>query len=231
MKKIGIIDDEKEIALQIKNALKKYDLDIDIFDSGEMFIDAYAKGNEYDLIYLDIEMGLMNGVEVGKLIRNKYHNYKMEIVYITGKTGYERQLFDTQPLNFLEKPLSSQQIIDVYNLALRKNKKEKQWFQYKKGFEYHKVYVENILYFESLDREIKIVTIDSTDLYYGKIKDLDGLYQGFIRIHRSYLINYKYVKRIKINEVEMINGDLLPVSKTKKDEIKKYIMEHELYGL
>ena len=100
MVKIAICDDEQAICSQIENILLDHskrtclEIDIEVFYSGEKLYSYIESGHGFDLIYLDIELELMSGIEVGKKIRNTMKDHKTEIVYISGKNGYDRQLFD-----------------------------------------------------------------------------------------------------------------------------------------
>ena len=87
--KIAICDDDKKICTQIESTLLEYaekfmqNIEVLVFFSGEDLIEYMNKGNIFQLIYLDIEMKKMNGVDVGKYIRKILKDYATEIVYIS----------------------------------------------------------------------------------------------------------------------------------------------------
>lgn len=225
---IAICDDEKIVGSQIENILLDYSkraslkLDILVFFSGESLYKYIESGNNFDLIYLDIEMKCMNGIEVGKRIRNMMENHKTEIVYISGKDCYDRQLFDVQPLHFIPKPISPSAVIEDLKLAMIRADKLGGVFTYKKENESYRVPIKDILYFKSIGREIKIVTMNNEDIFYGvlqKVLDEVKKYQ-FIQIHRSYIVNYSHISIFRYEEVTMINKDTLPISQSKRKEIK-----------
>ena len=92
--------------------------------------------------------------------------------------------------------------------------------------------MQNILYFESKDRKVKIVTFDKTDEFYGS---LDDIYQqlkdfGFVSIHRSYLINYNNVESFKYDSLTMLNGENLKISQSKKKYLRDLQIKLELDG-
>ena len=135
---VAVCDDDKVVCSQIENILLQYSkkrcikIEVDVFYNGEGFLRYIKEGHNYDLLYLDIEMGLVNGVEVGKQLRKVYKNYSIEIVYISAKEGYDRQLFDVQPLHFIEKPIVDSVVIDDFKLALERGHKLGGHFLYKK---------------------------------------------------------------------------------------------------
>lgn len=229
MFRIAICDDEQAIRSQIENILllysKKTCLEVDIigFCSGEELYKYIKSGHGFDLIYLDIEMELMNGLEVGKRIRNTMKDHKTEIVYISGKDGYDRQLFDVQPLHFIPKPIDPKMVIEDLNLAMLRADKLGGIFTYRKTIETYKVPIKDIIYFESMDRELRIITINNEDIFYGTIQQVFetvAKYQ-FIRIHRSYIVNYRYIAILKYNEVIMSNGMRLPISQSRRKEVRE----------
>ena len=82
------------------------EMETEFFYSGESLYNAIAKqGYIFDLILLDIELMMMNGVQVGQKIREELNNDIVQIVYISGKESYAMELFDIRPLNFLIKPV------------------------------------------------------------------------------------------------------------------------------
>lgn len=232
---IAICDDNKAVCSQIESTLINYarrngmKIDTDVFYTGESLLDYLNMGNSFDLIYLDIKMGKMNGVEVGRQIRKVLKDYMTEIVYISGNDGYDRQLFDIQPLHFIPKPIDSSIVIDDLKLALERAQKSAGVFKYKKGYDTYKIPVKDILYFESRDREMKIVTTTGESLFYGNMEEtlLSLSRYRFLKIHRSYLINYKHIIIMRYAEVVMSNGAVLPISRSKRQELRNLQMEEE----
>jgi DNA-binding LytR/AlgR family response regulator len=235
MIKIAICDDDHFICSQLENILVKYTkrkyikMNIDIFYSGKGILSCLDQGVIFDLIYLDIELGKISGIEVGLQIRKTMRNYTTEIVYISGKDKYYKQLFDVQPLNFIEKPISQQFVIGALELALERMKKYAGFFQYQKSHDIYKVEINNILYFESLNREVKIVTTIQEDLFYGNLEDISNRISNypFLKIHRSYLINYNHATILRYSEVVMSNGTVLPISRNRRQEIRNIQIDEE----
>ncbi len=212
----------------IENVLLNYqkynfeEIEIEVFYSGEELCRYMEKGQSFDLIFLDIEMKEMNGVEVGRKIRQEMDDYLTKIVYISGKDSYDRQLFDVQPMHFLSKPINREKIIADLKLAMKLLQKQRFVFSYKKGYEILRVPIKNIIYFESLNRKIKIVTTRGEDMFYGAIDEIFNRvakYQ-FIRIHRSYIINYIHVSRFKYEEVIMSSSSCLPIGQSRRSEVR-----------
>lgn len=229
MFKVAICDDEQVICSQIESILLDYskrthlELDIIVFYSGEQLYKYMEVGQGFDLIYLDIEMEPINGLEIGKKIRNTMLDYKTDIVFISGKDGYDRQLFDVQPLHFIPKPIEASIVIKDLKLAMLRADKLGGIFRYNKANELYKIPIKNIIYFESFGREIKIVTVNNEDTFYGtmeKVLEVMGKYQ-FIMVHRSYIVNYKHISIFKYEEVIMSDGTNIPISQPRRKEVRE----------
>ena len=101
-------------------------------------------------------------------------------------------------------------------------KDEKMWeVQTKNGTEI--LALKNILYIESCKHYLRIRHVDGECEMRGKISNLEKWMSnyGFVQTHRSYLVNVRYMKMVRANEVELDNGEILSVSRDKAQEVKK----------
>lgn len=120
MLRIAICDDMINICDELKLFLNQYQhkknikIQISIFYSGEAFI-ADSEKNQFDLIFLDIALAQMNGIEVGKYIREKLKNEIIQIIYISSEPNYAVSLFQNRPFHFLLKPLNECDICIIQN--------------------------------------------------------------------------------------------------------------------
>ena len=105
------------------------------------------------------ELFKMTGIEVGAYIRNQLDNMGLQIVYISGKAFYAQQLFKTQPLDFLIKPILQEQINEEMGMALKIAKKRNERFEFQQGKDYYYISMGDIVYFESKGRKVKVVTM------------------------------------------------------------------------
>ena len=232
---IAICDDDNVICSQVEHIILDYaarnflKIDLSIFNSGESLLKSFDQEKSFDLIFLDIELGCMNGVEAGRQIRKVLKNYNTEIVYISGKDAYDRQLFDIQPLHFIPKPINPLTVIEDLKLAIERTQRLGGYFTYQKGYDTHKIPINEIIYFESLNRENRIVFTTGEDFFYGKLEDtaLSVTKYQFVQIHRSYLINYNHIAILRYTEVVMSNGTVLPISRSKRHEFRKLQISEE----
>ena len=234
MYSVGICDDGENICTSIEDMLMQcakelnIQLDISVWYTGEGLRDYLEKGNPLDILFLDIELFQMTGIEVGDYIRNQLDDMGMQIIYISGKASYAQQLFKTQPLDFLVKPISQSQVRDVLEMALRVMKRKKERFEFQQGKDYYYVPMGDIVYFGSQGRKVKIVTLKETFEFYGRLREVaQRLPEDFIAIHKSYIVNKEYIFRYTYEMVELVNGTILTISLANRKQIRERILREE----
>lgn len=124
MIRIAVCDDMREIVEEIDGYISEYQEQNDLRLSVNNFYSAeelweFLKTNGCDLIFLDIELGGMNGIELGKRIRGELNDQNVKIIIISAMEGYYKQLFDIQPLNFLLKPIDKTKLFEMLDLTIR----------------------------------------------------------------------------------------------------------------
>jgi Response regulator of the LytR/AlgR family len=236
MFKLAICDDEKEICTQIEEIILNnheiflYDVEVDVFYSCDRLISYIQNDNDLDLIFLDIEMEGLDGLDMGRIIRNNLNNQTLQIVYVSGKESYYKALFDVRPMHFILKPVDKISILNDVKLAMKLCSRFNEVFSYKKSSKTYRVSLKNILYFQSMNREITIVTTSGIDSFYGKLKDVYSQLKeySFIQIHKSILVNYEHIIEFRYDEVKISNLDYLPISQSKRKRIRDFQMKYEM---
>ena len=235
---VAVCDDETEVGAGLERAL------IDIFDSMQMkhSIDVFFNGEElcrhmetgshYDLIFLDIEFAKdeINGVEVGRLIREAQRNNLVSIVYVSREKEYAFQLFEIRPLNFLIKPLERNVIEKTVRTYLDIAGLWSGEFSYNIGRDIFKVKVKDIVCIESRDRKLVLNLADSrTHEFYGSLKEVynEQLKKyDFLFIHAAYIVNFDYIAVIRYNQLFLAGvATPLPISQGRKSEIRERYYE------
>lgn len=233
MYRIGICDDDKEFCSgleeQVYHIAEELSVktEVEVWYSGERILNDLRNGAQFDLIFLDIELVQDNGIAVGRFIRNEMEDIQTHIVYISAKQSYAMQLFKVQPLDFLIKPVSDEQIRENIVRSIRQKQSLKICFEYQKGSSIFRVPTKDIRYFMSMDKKIRLVTNNGGEEFYGKLKNiLKELPDDFMMIHQSYIINQLYVSEYSYDSVKMSDGTVLTISKpyrkSTRDRIKQY---------
>ena len=205
---IAICDDQYAICSEIENIILEYqklttqDIQIEVFYSAEKLSAFMEYEHNFDLIFLDIEMNGLNGLDLGRKIREEMDNHITQIVYVSGKESYYRDLFEVRPMHFLLKPVEPDKIIKDIELAMKLVNRIGGVFSYKRGHVAYKLPIKNIIYFQSVNRKINIVTLTGEEIFYGKLHDVfhQVAKHRFMNIHKSYIINYEYVAKFKYDE-------------------------------
>lgn len=238
MLRIAICDDEEALCSSFEEMLLRIaresseQFDIDVFYTGEELYKYIEAGEQFDIILLDIELKMMNGVEVGYKIRNDLQNDITQIVYISGNESYAMELFQVRPLNFLIKPVTYERMQSMMNTAMRIVNKGNQFFEYQFKHASYKVPIKDILYFESENRKINIITTDEVYSFYGTIDEVFKKVKqyNFLDIHKSYLVNYNYIVKFEYRQVTLSNKRILPISQMNRKRIRAMQLQIEKDG-
>lgn len=232
---IAVCEDDVFLGGQIETMLYKQaaktgvSIHTEVLTSAEQCLKYIKEEHMVDLLFLDIELGAMSGIELAAVIRNELHNDYMQIVYVSSKQSYAMELFESHPLHFLVKPLDEEKLGKVFYKAINLIEKSEETFCYKKGHTYKKVFLSEILYFEADNREVILHTGSGKDIFYGTLKNIcpDLLKKGFFLCHKSFLVQYDKVKIFETNQLVMLNGDVIPISQSRRKEVKELQLERE----
>lgn len=233
MLRIAICDDDKEVCMQLKSMLEEFSernaeiFEIKLFYTGEDLWDFLMERSRFDLIFLDIELFEINGVEVGRKIRHELNDEVTQIVYISAKDSYAMELFDVRPLNFLVKPLRKEKIESVLKTAKKVLATTNQYYEYKIGNVNFHVLINDILYFESNGRKVRIILKDDVREFYGKLSEVEEKIKedDFFTIHKSYFINYNHVIEYTYEYVKMSNNEILPISQNNRKAVREKLLQ------
>ncbi len=220
---IAICDDEKSQVNTLKHIVSRYfelkghKYKINEFNSGELLLNSLQQ--EYlDIIFLDIEMNGLNGVETARKIRNEHK--KSIIIFITAYYDFVFQGYEVQALNYILKPYKPEKIADVLNQALADlNQRQDIFYAIEQKSGTHKLNLTSTIYFSSDKRKVCAVTTTDNIEFYNKLDELyKKLPSFFIRIHQRYIININFASAVEGNEV-IVNGETLPVSRFYKQNL------------
>ena len=233
MLRIAACDDEKELVarlrLDVAWALSGLKLahEIHTYHSAEELCRKLEDGEGYDLIFLDIQFAKneIDGVQAGARIREEYENNHVSIVYISWEKDYAFDLVDINPLRFLIKPLTREEIEKTLKKHLKIKGFSSGRFSYKKGRDTVSTWTKDIVYFEARDRKTYITFADGTkDDFYGALREVyDAQIKSgdFLFIHASYLVNYDYVIDIKYDRLLIQGGVSLPISRNRRIDVRQ----------
>lgn len=228
---IAICDDEPVICAGIRHILNRHKeavkISVSEFHTGEALCESIRSGVSYGLIILDIELKSMNGVAVGKLLREELKDSVTQILYISGKQGYAMELFDLHPLNFLLKPLDAGKLLHCVDEAMEVVNQNLPCFAFTAQRAVYRIPYREIRYFESRNKTVVVHTMKDEYSYVGKLSDIEKEVPSgeFIRIHHSYLVHRPYIRRMQYEQLTLDDGTVLSISQAYRKEVRELLFQ------
>lgn len=232
MYRVAICDDESDVCAALAEILDRAsglpELEIASYYDGESLCKAVERGGPFDLYILDIELPCINGVEVGRKLRNELGQEYAQLLYISGKERYAMQLFDLRPLNFLTKPFSEEKVVQCVRLAASLTERTTSFFEFKHKKQLFRVPYRELRYFESRNKHVVIHAVNTDLMMLGQLSDLKqvrDLPENFIQVHQSFLVNYEYVQRFGYQQMLLDNGTVIPISLPYRKKVQEQVMK------
>ena len=225
------MDDEKAIREHICGLVEE--------QQPESRIEAYATGGEllasgkrFDIVFLDIQMEGMNGIEAARSLREKNANLGVGdtvLVFVTGIRDYVFDAFDLYAFQYLLKPIDEGKFAEVLERAVREAAKKKErrvLFIKSRNLTLDQ---SEILYIESRAKKVEIHTKGAAQAIeiYAAMDELEGqLGENFYRCHRAYIVNMDCITEYDGESITLTNGDRVYLTKKKYGEFVKAYMWH-----
>lgn len=229
---ISVCDDEKVIrdmfVEKIRGLYPKADLLL--YQSGEELLMSAA---EPDILLLDIQMPGKNGMETAKELRAK--NKRAIIIFVTALEEFVFQAFDVGAFHYLVKPFDDVKFAEVLHNAVKQFEDRKKLDDTGRtgelpsllvtaGGQHITVRPEDIVYAEVYDRKVILHTMDSDIEYYGKMKELEEKAgDGFYRTHRSFLVNFRFIRKYDATAVWLERGRALMAKQNYAGFVRQYL--------
>lgn len=235
MKRIVICDDVEIERLLMKEILSEYfaeiheEVSIIEYDSGEgMLADVQEGYLDMELLFLDIYMKELNGMETAKKLRKL--DCRVPIVFLTASPDYAIESYEVQASGYLLKPFSEKKLKELLNRILRTDMKRRVAIKCKRQYRYP--HTDDIMYIESDKHNVIIHLADRSELVtVDKLCELQKRIneKRFLHCHQSYLVNMDYITDVKEDFV-LSNGELIPIRvrgrKEMADAYYSYFKEH-----
>lgn len=236
MKKIKclIVDDEPLAASLIKKHLEQFnqfELVASCWNAMEAF--EVLKKESIDLLFLDIQMPVLSGIDFVKSLR-----HPPKVIFVTAYRDYAVESYELDVVDYIVKPITFERFFKAINKFLSlhepllsipqtpippKSTDEKNYIYVNSNRKYIKVAFDQVLYVESLKDYVRIYTPQAKIMTKEKISDfVDKLPVQFIRIHRSFIVNTKQVTAFTNHDVE-INGQEIPIGISYKKMVFEFL--------
>lgn len=230
--KICICDDEKVFLDLIYRDVRKVLVELDdsftveLYQTGKDFLEAYTKNPEVDIVFMDIILGVENGYQIASKIRAS--NEKIKIIFLTAVSKYAFKGYEIGASRYLMKPVSFSKLREVLIKMIDEIKQSNNEYIIEKNDNgIYKIFMDDIVYIETLKRNTMIHTINQDILSYKTMKShLLRLNTMFIRCHSGIIVNLEYVTEMRKDSIKLQPGNIVPLSKYRKNEVKEALMSY-----
>lgn len=233
---VAVCDDEQTQIDILKNNLIKYSIDTDIefyideYISGELLIKKYKSvKSPYDIIFLDMEMPDIKGLDVAAAIR-ELPDRNVSIAFVTSYPEYMQDSFDVQASQYIIKPVVYEQLakkLDIILKCINASYTNIKVISEKNGERV--LYLDDVICIETeKSSRLLVTTISETFLIKAKLSDLakELSDKDFISIHRTCLANMKYFRKFNSDSLEFTSGKIVNLSRRRQSEVKELFSKY-----
>lgn len=239
MLRIAVVDDEKEclnrvadLISSILNESGELEYNVKVFSNGQ---DLLKQNTLFDLMILDIDMPLIDGFQLAEKLKHTENDKNdTELIYISNYNDFVFSSFKYSPMRFIRKSFLEEELTEALNLFISKRNIEYFSFTDKETNKQIKIQLSDIAYFMAFGHDICLLSMSTKKMHTikrtGTSKISLNSYEeqfsekGFIRSHKSYLVNYRNIFKIKDNKVIFSNGASALIANR---SIKKFKLKYQ----
>lgn len=217
--RIALCDDDENVRNTLANLAARFSQETSIplsthdFENGESFLGSSAAG--YDVLFLDIQMPGLNGMQTARRLRSFDHDIRL--VFVTDYEQYAIEGYEVQAFRFLKKPILYEQFFEIMNKTVEGIRQDRNRFSIKNRSGVHYIRSSHILYAETFRRHTLLHTIEEDVECSLSMSSLENeLGTQFFRCHTAYLVNLKHVQHVASTEISLANRKRIPLSKHRR---------------
>lgn len=235
MLKITICDDNSSTISEI------YDGIVSLYGNNALFCYASSAedfGNEEcsncDILIIDIDLMESDGTDSGgiKIAEQlKQTNPDLQVIFVSAFHEYAQDIFKVDPVYYLQKPVALADLKSAMDKALSEIRKLKdERFVITTSSDIVNIPINQILYFESDKRLMRVFTNEKDYSFYSRVRDVElRLDSRFVKCHQSFIVNLEHVKSMRSDSLILDNGSIIPVSQSRHKLVRvtltKYLGE------
>lgn len=234
MLRIAICDDEvfyrKKIYHLVETYMNRQELECEIqaYASGKAFLSQTENAVNFDIVFMDINMEELDGIETAMQMRC-FHS-DTYLVLVTAFIHYVLEGYKVNAVRYIMKDTLDTAIDECLDAILQKRKSSHVTFSFVEGI--RKLYTDNILYVESRKHKSIFYYMESKIVTYQIYEKLDAIEQqmadyDFLRIHKSYLVNSKHIRKISNYLVTLDTGEELSVPRSRYQFVKEAFVAYK----
>lgn len=226
--KLLICDDDRHFAETLQQRIlgyfkePKWKISVDcIFDIEQL---AGIDATQYDVAFLDIDMGKINGISLARRMRKQHAD--LILVFITDYVQYSLEGYEVRALRYLLKSQLDEKLLPCLNAVMIAYRKDRNFVRFSSNSIEIDILPSHMVFVETDERRLKIHLINEArssimvSMTIGKLEELLAP-RGFLRVHQSYLVNMAYIQQIKSTGICLKDGTQLPISARNYQELKR----------
>ncbi len=222
--KISICDDETKILEEISSFIEKEfpSVRIKSYSDGKSFIASTEE--RPDVLLADIDMPGMSGMDVAATLASE--KAKTLVVFVTAHDELVYDSFKYHPFAFVRKKFLQEELRSVLADCEKEIENQNKRFTFQNASTMVNLAQNEILYFEG---QANYLAIHTTSEQYRMRSTMSAVEEelkdsGFLRIHKGFLVNLEHIRILKTEELELDNGEVLPIGKSYSESAKKSIL-------
>lgn len=186
--------------------------------SGDELISDCMAGIKYDILFMDVRLGSMNGLEVAEMVRRL--NPDTIIIFISNHPDYVFDAFSVEALHFMVKPITELEFERVFIRAISKYNSLHSFLPARFLSDRAVICINDILYCEGYNRHVMIYTDNGKYESVAKLSDIYGMLSthGFVQTHQGFVVNMSRIRRFDKESVTLNNGMTVPVSQRRRTQ-------------
>ncbi len=226
--RIAVCDDvkcERQRVIEALNSIVPY-YSIEEFHNGKDLLESHLL-QPFDLIFLDILMPGINGIETAAVLRK--NDAQTPIVFLSASEEFGIQSYRVHAFDYLVKPIEEEQLRDCIMRLPPQQAKDKDYITVTYAGIETQILLKNIQCLESNLRKVVFTLVGNREIeIIGKLTDFAPflLSRGFCRCHKSYLINIEYIDRIKEDMFHLSGGKRIKISRAYLKSAKKAYFDY-----
>lgn len=231
MIKIAVVDDDKAMLKIIDKCMRgqiapEDDVEILCFDSGKDFLERMKKGYRANILFCDIELKEMSGIEVGRIVRQKYP--ALYLVYLTSHSEFAMESYKLDAYQYIMKEHMKERLSPILKQLLDRLKKEnKEYRMIGTNTNKERVYYSDIVSIHK-EKAAKYVTYHTTAGVYRERGALHLILEemhsrDFIVIGRGKAVNMRHIVKLADNTVYLDNEEQIKISRSYMSQVKEKI--------
>lgn len=217
--KILIVDDQSIIVERIAGLISEKYSDYSIFKAlGSSDVSAFIEqGEKFDLAFIDIQLENESGIDIADYLVGKLPDIKT--VFISGYPDMVSDVFfSVTPFGFIDKPIKKEKLFKYIDAAAGTGDNTEKSFACKIRGKDIRIPFNDILYMESKSKNLVIHKTDGVLKAAGLLEEAESsLPDSFVRCHKSYIVNLKYITDYSKMTLSLMGGDKIGVSRSRKE--------------